>query len=756
MARLRAAGRALILLAALAASTATATVHKDRRGKNVVAQRSVATNAAGQPVLTKDGALKRYQRSEWKAALPPMAHGAGPPATHAPANGPAIANWSYTALGSGIGLTGLSAALNTGRPEIYAAGGIATFGGNEYWYALRYAPQTHSFQQVYASERYSVGIRRVALAHLAGQGWVIVVALGDGTVYLYDQPTKVLLSTFAGPCTARGGLQSLIAADLSGDGADEFVSSCADGSLVAHGAGYTTWTLAGAGGTDLVAGQMDGDPAIEIASTTGDVVDAFTHATQWHRQGGFGAHLEAADIDADGRDELIAADPWYIVWAYDVDRQLPRWSISSDLDIGAIRVGDVDGDGAQELLLGDGQWGAVHAYDTTTLAEEWSIDNPEHGVTNIAMADVDLDGVLDVLWGAGATSSGPDHLYVADWQTREIQAQTESLDGPFVGPQVGDLDGDGINEIVAASSSSDSTYASGRIVVFDSRTHAVRAISPGVADGIYAWTGIHDLKLRDLDGDGRPEILVATDHLYDGLIEAYSFSASNKFTRVWSNATRPVGAPFHSVDVADIDGDGDLEVLGGGGREHTGAQGVYIYAYDVRTHAEQWHTLQLGDYWSSVTDLAVADTDGDGDLDVAGMVEGGDVYVFDGASHVLDAIVPVEGASFGILKTGGAPQLMVGSASGHLVRYAFDGTGYAEISDHALQPTALDGLRVLAPGSLWVGSNGFLTRYDHGAKSFQTANYGIGFGSDVAATMRARHWVFSAGSYGVHGFTTKP
>lgn len=754
MTRLTTAGRALLLAAALAAGTATA--QQDRRGMAIAAERPAATNAAGQPVRTESGAPQRYRRSEWKAVALPEARGAAPTAARNALESQAVANWSYVALGSGIGLTGISIALNDQHPEIYAAGGMSTFGANEYWYALRYAPQTRTFQQVHASERYPASIRRLALAHLTGQAQVVVVALGNGTVYLYDQTTKALLSTFAGPCTGRGGLQTLIAADLSGDGVDEFVSSCTDGTLVAYGAGYTAWALAGVGGADLVAGQMDDDPAIEIASTTGHVIDAGSHVVQWHRQDGFGAHLRAADIDSDGRDELIAADPWYIVWAYDVDRQLPRWSISSSHDIGAIQLTDVDADGVQELLLGDGQWGEIHAYNTVTLAEEWSIGNPEHGVTNIAIADVDLDGVTDVLWGAGATSSGSDYLYVADWQTQTIQAQTEHLDGPFVGPRVGDLDGDGIDEIVAASFSSESGYESGRIVVFDSRTHAVRAISPGVADGGFGWTGIHDLQLRDLDGDGRLEILVATDYLYDGLIEAYSFSASNEFALVWTNATRPPGAPFHSVDAADIDGDGDLEVLGGGGREHTGAEGVFIYAYDVATQAEQWHTLQLGDYWSSVSDLAVADTDADGDLDLVGMIEGGDVYVFDGASHMLDAIVPVDGASLDIRQAGAATQLVVGSTSGHMLRYAFDGTGYSEVSDLALRTTALDGLHVLRPGSLWVGSNGTLARYSRGATPFETANYGIGFGSSVAATVRARPWVFSAGSYGVHGFRTRP
>ena len=36
-----------------------------------------------------------------------------------------------------------------------------------------------------------------------------------------------------------------------------------------------------------------------------------------------------------------------------------------------------------------------------TQALKWEVNNPEHGVTNIAVGDVDNDGLVDLLWGAG-------------------------------------------------------------------------------------------------------------------------------------------------------------------------------------------------------------------------------------------------------------------------------------------------------------------------------------------------------------------
>ena len=65
------------------------------------------------------------------------------------------------------------------------------------------------------------------------------------------------------------------------------------------------------------------------------------------------------------------------------------------------------------MIIGDGQWGTVHVHDLNTQAQKWEANNPEHGVTNIAVGDVDNDGRGRSALGAGWTSTGADYLYVA-------------------------------------------------------------------------------------------------------------------------------------------------------------------------------------------------------------------------------------------------------------------------------------------------------------------------------------------------------
>ena len=705
----------------------------------------VPTNAAGNPVRNPDGTTRNYSRHELAATgMPAIKRERSVPAPRG-RGGPALHDWGYVAYGSGIGLSGIVSAVNGRTTEVYVTGnGI-------FWQALAWDARKSQFNQAYVSELMPAPIVRIVLARAAGGKQQIVVGLGDGTIKRYDQRTKRLASSKAGSCAGHGNLTALATADFNGDGVDELVSLCADQTLAVDGDGYAGWTVAGVGGNEIAIGQMDDDPALEIATTSGHVVDSASHAVQWLNAGGFGAHLQVGDIDGDGRDELIAAQSWNFVTAYDVEKKLPKWTLTTPLDIGAIRLADIDGDGIKDLLVGDGQWGSVRAYDPMTLQLKGTVQNPEHGVTEIAVIDLAGDGKPELLWGAGATSSGSDHLYVVDWRTKLIVWQNADLTGPFIGPVIGDLDGDGEPEIVFASAKSESGYESGRIIVVDGKTLKVRAISPAVADRVYGWTGIHDIQLRDLDGDGRLEIVVGTDYVYDGLIEVYSFSAGNDFTLRWRNTTWPVGAPFTAVDVADVDGDGVPEILGGVGYAHSGQQGTFIYAYDIVTGAEKWRTpFTLN---GVVAGLVLGDVDGDGVREMVTFA-GTDGWVFSGATRAAEAqIVGVPASSLTRQATSGLPRIIAGRTDGKASVFAFNGVGYPEVQTLDFASFfQIDGITVADDATWWVGSGGVLRRQDGARKLFETASYGAPLGRKTAWLPGAPDKVFTCGYLGCYRF----
>ncbi len=661
------------------------------------AQRPIPTNICGDPVFDLDGAPVSYSREHLEACLQASAVDAVSAAGIVRASsGWDKVVWSFPATGHAIGRPGLVLASADGRKEIIVGAELVRMG---YWYVLEPNEEESGYHPVFASEVFAEPIQRIAVGDVFGDDRdEVVVALADGVVHLYDLRTKARLGFFA---TGVDNLKGMRLRDLDGDGHAELLITNPADLFVLRGDGKLQWTLPGAGGDDLVIGQMDGDPSLEIAVTTGAVIDADSHAVQWTWADGFGVQVESADIDGDGLEELIAAERWYFVWSFDVDRQLPKWSIPMD-DIDAIWVGDVDADSRPELVVGEGQWGSILAFDTVTQTRKWEIRNPDHGVTQVAVGDPDSDGQLEVLWGAGATSSGPDRLFVADIASRTIEWQHVELDPPFIGPSFGDVDGDGAPELVVATFESESGYCSGRILVFDPTTLRLRATSPPVAEND-AWTGIHDLILRNVDDDPALEIVVATDDPYDGLVEIYDFDGrDNGLSRAWTNATQPDGAPFYSVEIADVDLDGTLEVVAGGGREHTGADGVFLYVYDLATGEEDWHSFQLGEYWSAVTGVAVL-AYGDGHPDLVAMVDSGAIYVFDGVTR--EALQVLFG-SFTSLEPGHrAPRsFLAGDASGAVTRFEKQLDGYSGVESRSFGTSEVKGTLELPNGRFAVAT----------------------------------------------------
>jgi hypothetical protein len=462
------------------------------------------------------------------------------------------------------------------------------------------------------------------------------------------------------------------------------------------------------------------------------------------------ALFRIGDLDGNGTNELVWGRDWEPFYVYDVAAQtMLRTFTPTDPDVDSIHLADVDGNGSLDLLLGDGQWGSVHVWNPLTLTHLGEIVNPEHGVTNLATFDTNNDGRAEIVFGSGATSSGSDRLYLASWATRTIVWESTQLDGPFLGPVSGDLDGDGKPEIVVASTSSEADYDSGRIVVLDGKTMAVRAISPGVSEGNLGWTGVWDLKLRDINGDGRLEILVATDRLYDGVIEAYRFTAPAQFDLVWKNTTRPWGSPFGSVEVADLDGDGIAEILGGNRIGHSGSEGTFIYAYDVQTGAQKWRVpiTPVPDFYD-VTSLVVSNFGVSGRPKAVVLTRNFGLFVVDGVTKTASPGFHANATWIGLLGS----KLAVGDGDGEIATYRLRQGAFALQTTRKFLTVAIDGARLKSNLSGWVGGGGVLRHFDElGNVTTVSAHYGAPFGRSVHLVGGKWDMAVSGGASGVHG-----
>jgi hypothetical protein len=286
-------------------------------------------------------------------------------------------------------------------------------------------------------------------------------------------------------------------------------------------------------------------------------------------------------------------------------------------------VGDIDGDGDVDVLT----CSPAHGFPEHHGLIYWWERQPNrswlqhlvtedfYGAKRLNVADVDRDGDLDVL---AAAYYGDENVSPEGWRngryawfenvSRDGSAWTQHLVGElYWGAQwidAGDLDGDGDIDVVGASELTDGVWEQdGDITWFEN------------VDGAgLQWThhnletedGSSEAHVADLDGDGDLDVVGAEtcricwfENRYgDGSFWIQRFID----TQLQNNSY---------LDVGDLDDDGDLDVVGG--------------AYDT-SYVIWWeNTAGSGTVWfpryvvtaALVEMLQMGDIDGDGDLDVA-------------------------------------------------------------------------------------------------------------------------------------------
>jgi len=602
---------------------------------------------------------------------------------------PFLQEWKYAVYGAGIGAKGLHVVDldQDGTLEILAHG----YFYEPFWYVIK-SDSNEGFKQTWSSPLYPTNIIDIYPVDHDGDGTMeIFITLDDGTVEVYNGATLEKQSTFSlGP-----NIMAMAYADLAQDGSMNIITT--DGTNIYIYSASTHAFLAeipGYGGESLTVGNMDDDTALEIATTTyyghtGYVLDGVTRALEWNYMETFGRYIEAADVDNDGRDELIGAVPWVSITKFNVESQSAGGQAPVS-DLAAINLSDVDGDDIPEILSGDGQWGSIRCFDGVTMIEEWAIRNPYHGVTDIDSGDVDQDGLPEVIWGAGYSSTGEDHILVADIDSGLIAWQNVDLTGPLSSVDLGDVDHDWAIEIVMVSNESNSSYDDGVISIFDGTTHELEWQSIDLPN-IDTWSGVASLKLANIDADAQAEIILAASNSYDGILQVYDGS-----NHTLENQSAEINSEsLTDMEIADIDADGKLEIVVGTRSETTGASGVHILIYDAETLAIEWQSPLLGSTFNQIDDIELRDIDNDGSWEIFASVNQSELVVFDGKSHLQEATKSLNTVSLDTIDidADGQIELITGLANGSVQQFDASTLAFEKLLVTNLL-TPIDALRV--------------------------------------------------------------
>lgn len=359
-----------------------------------------------------------------------------------------------------------------------------------------------------------------------------------------------------------------------------------------------------------------------------------------------------SDINGKGKKEIIAyvgGKPPKLYAFSDSGKQL--WV--SDVGTGAATGGnlhiplviDVDGDGKKEIFVtnqfDDGSGSNIYGFDARgKMLAGWPRVIPSSYSSTIAAADLDRDGRYEIIihsrsWEDYVTVLRSDGTVYSDWQLSKNSwgADHEST------PAVGNFDDDEDLEIVIVRPSEkaggiveDGKFVGwnndGEILVFNMDGSLVDGW-PVITQGII----FSSPAIGDLDKDGREDIVVGLqyaseiwpDYNYGGLAV---FDRGGNMLPGWP--ARKGYNFWSSPSLADLDNDGDLEVVGSSLGLETAAfesDGTFMPGWPKQTG---WN-----DYYSTI----ISDVDADDKVDVlttaGGISVGGGVYAWDAAGIVL-------------------------------------------------------------------------------------------------------------------------
>jgi len=419
------------------------------------------------------------------------------------------------------------------------------------------------------------------------------------------------------------------------------------------------------------------------------ITDDLTGPHTW----GFGASA-LVDLDRDGDlDYVLSARDDSVYWFENTGQG--DWARHA---VGPLAIGqlggaatDIDADGWADIVIG-GYWYRNPRQPRKSPFDRYEYDaSIGNEIHDVVIADVDGDGRDDVVvcgdrdgafWYAVPDNPQDNTDWARTTITMDVLDDNDDIHGGIFPNGVADLDGDGDADVVLPTR------------WYENRSAGVEWVAHALPFGSSGPWGLSSRSwIVDLDDDGDSDI-VMFDNDQNETSGAW-LENDGSSTPAFTSHPLPFAArgtsrgSFHSLQVADFDGDGDLDIFAAE-QEDTqilpeGAGPRWYIWERLESEEPAFAERVIFDGRLGAHDARVGDIDGDGDLDIASKIwdqweenaNGGRFHadwleslIADKERENLTPITDVDGNSYPVVQIGSQKWL----ATNLTVQHTPDGT----------------------------------------------------------------------------------
>jgi hypothetical protein len=365
-------------------------------------------------------------------------------------------------------------------------------------------------------------------------------------------------------------------------------------------------------------GDIDGDGFIDavVASSEGDGMFWYQYPT-WDKHviqasGSWTTDMQVADIDADGGLDVVVPDESGVHWYENPGKRTT--------DAWNQHLIGVDGKNNHDVEVadvnGDGRLDVVTRPKKGGETFFWKQENPTSWA-EITIGTRSGEGTaLGDLDGDGDIDFAHNGFWVEQVSPTDWGEHDIDINWPSeVGVRIADIDGDGKNDVILAPSESE-----GRMSWYKALDPKAGPWTEHTIDSSVSF--FHTFQVVDMDGDGDLDLVTAEMHQSEDP-DAVSIYFNNGAGLLWSQRVVATGGA-HNIRVGDIGNDGDLDIFGANWNEEAPDSAVIEYWENHLNQGpstllllDNWqrHLIDEQTPWQSVLSDA-ADIDGDGLTDI--------------------------------------------------------------------------------------------------------------------------------------------